>query len=286
MPVTYIPYAQLVIDCRLLIKQIPYSAQADLAGVVGVPRSGLLPAAIVANQLHLPYNDCYSFLAFEQQFSEGGRRLGSNAGRDGRRVLVVDDSAYAGTTMNNVRRLFEIPTPRYDFVFAAIYRSPEKLPQLDYFARDVSGPRYFEWNLINHADIASAMLDIDGVLCYDPEVYDNDGEEYEQSLIEAIPLHLTKRVAHSLCTMRINRWRPQTEEWLAQHQVKYGDLIMCPCRTAQARRDVGKYGEWKGQQYKDSSATLFIESNKTQAAAIADVSGKPVICMGNGRVYQ
>jgi hypothetical protein len=45
-------------------------------------------------------------------------------------------------------------------------------------------------------------------------------------------------------------------------------------------------GQFKGQVYRDSAATIFVESCPAQARAIADVSGKRVICPATGEIHQ
>src|SRR4051812_30935758 len=49
-PPEWISTARLARDATLLAGLLPL----DVAGIVGVPRSGLIPAAIVATYLHLP----------------------------------------------------------------------------------------------------------------------------------------------------------------------------------------------------------------------------------------
>lgn len=276
--ITYLTYSDLIYDTRQMLRKIPNPQ--NLAGVLGIPRSGMFPAALIASWLHLPLGEPRTFTA--GGFFLPGMRLLDY--RRGETILVVDDSAYSGNSMEEVRTLLnDYPSK---LLFAAVYRSPEKEPRLDLFGRDIPQQRYFEWNLINHPDSHSFVFDLDGVICYDPDVFDNDGEEYELALEQAEPLELPRNKVHSICTMRLEKWRGVTEIWLARHGVTYGELVMAQFSTADERRSNGNYGIIKGAYYRDSTATLFIESDSSQAAQIATVSGKPVICTLNGRVYQ
>lgn len=286
MAVSYITYAQLAEDVREFIRKLPRALIDNLCGVVGVPRSGMLPATMIANNLHLPLADSWSF-AHINRFPEAGHRLTINQSNH-HTILVVDDSIYAGTSINRALDRLKETYQNYNlkFVSAVLYRCPEKAAEVDYYLRDVPKPRYFEWNLLQHPDLPTFMLDLDGVLCYDPTVYDDDGPQYVNSLIHAEPLYLPKFLVHSICTMRLERHREVTERWLEDYNVRYGELIMVDLPTAQKRREQLNYAQWKGEKYKSSSAQLFIESAKEQAGGIQEYSGKPVICLENSKVYQ
>jgi uncharacterized HAD superfamily protein len=139
---------------------------------------------------------------------------------------------------------------------------------------------------MQHSELFDAMLDIDGVLCVDSPVFDNDGPEYVAAIENAVPLHLPRVPVGALISCRLERWREQTESWLKRHGVKYGRLILSSYPTAADRRRQCNYGRYKGEQYRDCGATLFIESSSDQAPEIARVSGKPVICLGDKGVHQ
>lgn len=278
---SYITYEQLANDVRLLIRQLPQSVVLDLIGVLGIPRSGMLPATMIAAHLHLPLTDCYSFIRFGCRFTTSGKRL--KAPPQGRTILVVDDSIYHGNGMTDALSVIDEANSGYHFVSAAVYRCPERQPPVHFFARDITKPRYFEWNLMQHSDMPDFMLDLDGVICYDQTV--SEDENFALILKDADPLHLPSYPAHSICTMRLERYRLITEKWLGKHRVQYGCLHMVNM-TLDERRKTLNYGEWKGQRYKDSEAKLFIESDSKQAPIINYVSKKPVICLTTGKVHQ
>lgn len=286
--VSYITYAQLAEDVKVLIRKLPRSLILDLAGIVGIPRSGMLPATMIANHLHLPLMDCYSFVRCGYQFTISGNRVVTVP--QGRTVLVVDDTIYAGSTMLRAMSvLTENPPSGLKYEYAAVYRCPEKAIPIGYYARDVAKPRYFEWNLMQHPDMPTFMLDMDGVICYDPPPGMSESEyngNFALVLKDADPLHLPAYPAHSICTMRLERYRALTENWLVQHKVQYGDLLMVDLPTAIDRKKQLDYGKCKGQKYLDSTAALFIESDSSQAISIAYHSSKPVICLSNHAIYQ
>jgi len=100
-----------------------------------------------------------------------------------------------------------------------------------------------------------------------------------------VPLYLPRRRVRSLITCRLARWRSVTREWLARYGVVAGELVFHPAPSAEARRQQGQYGRWKGEHYRNSGCTLFIESSAAQAAVIAQAAGKPVLCLENKRMY-
>lgn len=280
---SYITYAQLAKDVQVLARKLPRSLIGDLAGVLGVPRSGMLPATMLANHFHLPLSDTYSFCT-TGWLPRGGSRL-AGFSSIGNTLLVVDDSIHTGTSMSASLAVCRDSFSQYTFVSATIYRCPEKQAPVDYYALDVAKPRYFEWNLMQHPDMNSFMLDLDGVLCYDPTVFDDDGPEYVKSISEAQPFHTPRFPIHSICTMRLEHRREVTEKWLADYGIKYERLIMVGLDTANKRRRILDYELWKGEHYKRSDARLFIESSAMQGEGIAQVSGKPVICLEDNRLY-
>jgi uncharacterized HAD superfamily protein len=246
----------------------------------------MIPATMVAEILHVPLGEAMSF-AKTGQFFGSGERLQRESPTNGR-ILVLDDTTYQGKSLLAVREaVFNSPhCTQYECLFGAVYCHPLWPETTTLFAREIDSPRYFEWNLMQHADMANWMLDIDGVLCFNGTVFDDDSEQYRQSLVNAVPFHLPGRKVHSLCSMRLERWRTETEAWLAQYGVQYGNLHLSQHTTAGERRRYGMYGEIKGKLYRNSPCTLFVESSRDQAPIIARVSGKPVICLDTQAVFQ
>lgn len=274
----YITYAQLVEDTLALGVSLPRS----IAGVLGIPRSGMLPATILSQFLNVPLGSFDHFLR-TGCFAENGNRLLRSASTGN--VLVIDDSIYQGQALLKAQQQWaEADARGYQPIWAAVYASPESPDVGCRTQRTVPAPRYFAWNLMQHPDLSQAMSDIDGVLCLDPTVYDDDGPIYSSWLSQAVPLHIPRVPVHTLISMRLDKWRPQTTEWLNRNGVQYAQLILCPAPTPSIRRQLN-YGQFKGQHYRDSDCTLFVESDASQAPDIAKYSGKPVICLADGKVY-
>jgi uncharacterized HAD superfamily protein len=259
---------------------------ADLAGVVGVPRSGLMAASLLALFRHVHLSDVETF-SRTGKFHTPGSRLATPAPTAGAKVLLLDDSSIRCRAIGSAEKKIR-ESPRcdgFELLRGAFYVTPEAAVRLDVYHRVVPLPRVFEWNWMAHQNLGRWMCDVDGVLCRDPAVFDDDGPEYEQALRRAEPLYLPRHPVRTLITCRIQRWRSVTRQWLRRHGVIVSELIMHPAHSAEARRRQGGYGHWKGNCYRTSPCTLFIESSAAQAPAIARAAGKPVLCLEDKRIY-
>jgi orotate phosphoribosyltransferase len=279
----YVTYRQLLHDVMELERRLP----RDISAVIGIPRSGMLPASIIAQHRNIPLGS-FSFRYDGLTKLKTGNRLDKFKWNDDGRFLLIDDSIYRGTAMAEALANCREDEDDRDFVTAAVYGSPDTPAgmEADYIGRVVPGPRYFAWNLFHHADLAQAMFDMDGVLCYDPTCHDDHrGGEYEAWLPNAVPFNVPSVPIHSICTNRLRIWRSETTEWLDRHGVRYGALHMSPHDSPASRTAGAAFGHYKGEMYRDSDCTLFIESDDAQARTIAFISGKPVIALDTGKVY-
>lgn len=282
MLINYTTYKQLHLDMVAFSSKLPW----DLVGIIGIPRSGIVPAAILSEIRHLPLGNLTEFVK-TGEFMAGGARMKDDMPKEGR-VLVLDDSIYKGAEMKRAfKSWYDNPEVLNKFtpVWAAVYKNPYFNDPGIITHTETHDRRFFEWNLMHHPSLPETMCDIDGVVCVDPP-QDDDGVIYQRYLNEAIPLHVPRVKVHSFVTMRLEKWRTETENWFKKYKVEYGELIMCPEATAADRRAIGGYGIFKGRHYRYSKANLFIESCTVQAEEIARVSGKPVICITDGKVYQ
>ena len=274
---TYITYSDLVRDVEKLALSIPWETVRRIRAVVGIPRSGLLPATMLAQHWNVPLAD------YDGRLLSGERAMSWSSGC-GDTLLLVDDAIYRGTAMDRAAAL--IPAD-HQLLRAAVYSHPDS-PPIDFIGRVVPARRYFSWNLFGHADAATFAFDLDGVLCLDPPVRDDDGPEYEQALVNAVPWKLPSVKVGAIITMRLGKWRAITEEWLSRHGVQYRDLVMCPCGSAKERRvkyGITGYGKWKGERAVDRGLSLFVESDDAQAVEIHLSTGMMVICPTTGRYW-
>jgi len=252
----------------------------DIDIVVGIPRSGLLAGCAVALAINKPFVELNNFLEgrIELGFS---RRLGSLAPGAGRHLsaLIVDDSIHTGTAMTAVRQAVDAKHLPHHIFYAAIYGVHASHPETDIVLELCSSPRIFEWNVMNQAALDFCCVDLDGVLCVDPAIEENDdGPRYLDFLQNARPLNLPRYPIHSIVTARLERYRAQTEMWLKRNEVQYKNLIMLDVPSAEERRRLRMHGKFKAQIYANQQdCLLFIESEIKQAKEIHKISGKPVL---------
>ena len=261
----------------------------DVDLVVGIPRSGMLVASIVALKQNLPLTDLYSFLR-NDDLKKGSTRTYKHADlvkpRDAKKVLLVDDSISTAKSMQaaveQVRAVYQ-----GEVVTLAAFAEKHNRHLVDMYLELVEQPRVFEWNIMHHPFMGQACLDIDGVLCVDPTTEQNDdGPNYRDFLSCTRPLFIPSiKVAH-LVTSRLEKYRPETEAWLQRNGVQYGTLHMLDLPSAEERRRLNIHHKFKAEVYARHPQTrLFVESEDRQAIEIMKLSGKPVYCIETNEMY-
>jgi orotate phosphoribosyltransferase len=253
----------------------------DLELVVGVPRSGLLVASLLALHLNVPMTDVEGLI--ERRVLQPGPRYAGEATRLLDRptnVLVVDDSVLFGRQLQAVKERIGAAGVPHTIRYAAVYPAPGSEHHVDFFFEAVKTPRCFEWNLMHHPWVLSkTCMDIDGVLCRDPTLAENDdGPEYQRFLQAADRRYLPSAPVGWLVTSRLEKYRAATEDWLAANGVEYGELLMMDYADMAARRAANAYAPFKAEIYERTGAILFVESSAKLAAEIARRSGKSVFC--------
>ncbi|MEH6680486.1 MAG: phosphoribosyltransferase family protein [Sediminicola sp.] len=252
----------------------------DIDLVVGVPRSGMLPANLLALYLNLPYTDIHSFM--NGFIYKAGARKQFFEASEYKNILVVDDSIASGAALAECKKSLEHLNTNYNFTFFAVYASPEKEKAVDIALETVATPRYFQWNIFNHTTLDKACFDIDGVLCADPtEAQNDDGPNYVSFLLNAAPLYIPGSKIGTLVTSRLEKYRPETETWLKNHGVKYDKLVMLDLPDMRARQKANCHGGHKANEFKNSKYNLFVESDLKQAIEINKLTKKPVFCTEN-----
>jgi hypothetical protein len=241
--------------------------------VVGIPRSGMIPAALIATHLQLPLADVRGYAAG----IVSGR--GGLAEAGGTRILLVDDSCNKGRAM--ARAVEVLRGGAKQITRLCVYGPYQVDPKdvIDVALEDCHGPRIFAWNMQKHIRLPRWGFDFDGVLCRDPVKAENDdGPAYERFLAEAEPLFLPQRRVGHIVTCRLERYRAATEAWLRRHGVSFEGLHMMPYATKAERMAAGNRGGWKASVIRSLEVEMFIESCPKQAAIIAREAGVPVWC--------
>lgn len=250
--------------------------------IVGIPRSGLLAASMLALHVNRPLADLDGYLA-GREIASGLSRSSSvkrGGGEQHRRVLVVDDSVYQGTEMARAKQLIAQIGIDDEVAFAAVFVAPGGERHVDFWCEICRQPRAFEWNLFHSSILKSSCMDIDGVLCDDPaEGIDDDGDSYRQFVANAAPKLIPTVPVANLVTCRLEKYRDLTEQWLHKHGVEYDALHMMQYDSAAERRAKSDHAKFKADVFQKTSSEFFIESSVKQSEEIAGITGKAVFCV-------
>lgn len=281
----FITYSDLNNDVVSNLHRIP----GDVDLVVGVPRSGLLVASIIALYINKPLSDIESFV--NHKILSVGKTKNNDGNPssfdDIKKVLVVEDSINSGNSIIEVKNQILEANMNIQVVYLAAYIRSSKKKWVDIWFECIDDDRVFEWNYMQNLNLSCACVDIDGVLCVDPtEEQNDDGERYKDFLKNAIPLlHPTERI-NCIVSSRLNKYRFETEQWLSEHGIQYNHLYLMDVESAEERRLRGNHGRFKAKVFKDrADCKWFIESDPLQAEYISGVTGKLVFCTLNQTKY-
>ena len=278
----FITNSNLVDDC---IKSfIPKIANLNLSGIVAVPRSGFLPASVCATSLNLPLHTisnkeiviCNSLSDF------GGYRMNSFS-KDSGKLLFVDDTVFSGNTFNQIKDTFGA-----DHYYSALYCNPSNLNIVDVYGKDLNEPHLLEWHFFNSGHTEKTLFDLDGVFSPNVPFSELDcDDKYEKYISNVEPFYHRLPKAHKLrgiVTGRLDKFRKQTEDWLAKYNIKYDELIMFPTERRKQRdaNHVEEVGKYKADVHKRSNAIFFMESEKAEGKVIRKHSHKRVILPNDG----
>jgi uncharacterized HAD superfamily protein/hypoxanthine phosphoribosyltransferase len=268
----YKNYGDLLTDIKRNIYKIPEGINL----VVGVPRSGMIPAYMIGFILNTKVCSIDEFLN-DITISHGQRPIKDTVSN----VLVVDDSFAFGNSMRMAKIKIRQACPEYRIAYCAVYVLSGREKEIDIWLSVLPAPRIFQWNYMNHGIIERACFDIDGVLCVDPAGEQNDdGDKYRQFIFEAKPLYIPYYRIYALVTSRLEKYRKETEAWLERHNVRYERLYMLDLPTKEERTRLNMHAKFKAEIYaKLKYAVLFYESERGQALEIARLTKKAVFCV-------
>lgn len=262
-----------------------YKIPRDIDIVVGVPRSGMLPASLIALYLNKALCDLDSFVGggvYSHGTTKAISALVENMS-DVKKALIVEDSSASGTSMKRTKEKLCDIEKNIQCIYMAVYVTKKVEKLVDISCRIVEIPRIFEWNFMHHHILKEACVDIDGVLCIDPSQEENDdGDKYIHFIRNAKPKYIPTARIGWIVTSRLEKYRNDTEKWLRKWGIEYDHLCMLNLKTADERRRLGNHAAFKAEIFgKAKEATWFIESEEEQAKEIARLTGKQVLCTSN-----
>ena len=277
-------YADLSKDVKLNLHKIK-KENFDL--IVGIPRSGMIPAYMIALSLNLNCTTIQGYINNEKLKHGQTRQVakGISYPWEASKVLVVDDSIATGMSLTSLKK--SIPAELMQkLTFLAFYSSKPTRDEVDILISYVPNPRVFEWNIFHHPMLGDALLEMEGILCKDPS---NDHIKSKEAYLDYITNEETFIIPnhriHSIVTRRNEKYRSQTEAWLKKNKVEYDNLIMDASPENGRMMNTKASTQLKVLHYKKSDSKLFFESDPNVARKICKLTSKAVYCFGDNRMY-
>jgi uncharacterized HAD superfamily protein/adenine/guanine phosphoribosyltransferase-like PRPP-binding protein len=197
---------------------------SDFDVIIGIPRSGLLIANIIATKFALPLSTPDDFVRGVQWQS----KYTLHTPEINNRVLLVEDSVVSGRRLSEALAQLQLHFPRLQIEVASLFVAPRAVNKVNHYYVIEKPPYLFEWNLLTSThSFGKLCTDMDGVLCKDcPVDVDKDETAYEAWLKTVRPHLIPRFKIEAIVTSRLEKYRGLTEEWLRQHDVKYNQLLM------------------------------------------------------------
>lgn len=269
---------------KIIFESLPrFPKNVDL--VVGIPRSGLLPATMLSMYLNKPLVDFDGYLSdrvFDVGATKKRRNVRIDSNNSGRRnVIIIDDSVRTGHQMTLCKQsVKELGRDRLDNIFwMSIFITPDSKKFVDLYLNVCKLPRIFEWNMMSSYELKFACMDIDDVIT---DMKNRNGK----TIKHLEPLYIPKMTVNHLVTCRIESQREDTVNWLKKYGIKYNNLHMMNYKTIEERKRKGNHAQYKAEIYTKTKSRIFIESSLKQSRDIAKISKKPVICITDMKLYK
>jgi hypothetical protein len=265
-------------DAYVFTKDWIKSFPEDYDLIVGVPRSGLFIANIIATKLNRPLAtlDTVKNKQFWMTLRVKPKPF--------RRILIVEDSTGVGRTLVEAKKIVEEAYPEAKITLASLIVSRPVNPHVDIYYKEINGGGLWEWNLSSYFGLGSKVaMDLDGVICEDiPLGIDVDEEKYVNWICNARPYIVPYNGVDFILTNRLEKYRNQTEEWLKRNGVVYKRLVMW---NVPSKAERGNNVHNKIKMVLDVKPNFMIESNEIEAKEIWKATGVVTICTDSMRAY-
>lgn len=250
-----------------------FSGDWDL--VVGIPRSGMVPAYMIALALNVNCTDISSWVnnyPLKRGVTRGVRKELS-APWEAKKILIVDDSIMSG---NSIRREIDaLP----DWLASrattlAVYSGKPIRSDVDIILEFVPHPRAFEWNIFHHKVINRSCICFEGMI--------RESVSYDKEVTKQFR-YIPSEVIDTIVTSQIESKRYEVENCLANVGISYRNLIMADNSVNLMKMD--SIVNFKIGVFIASAAELFFEGNSDQARLICRGAKKPVFCLSDNCIY-
>ncbi len=246
--------------------------------IVGIPRSGLLVAHILALKLGKPVTT--PKLLHENRYWKSPQMDGTP---DYKRILLIDDSISKGEKFCENLAMLRAENPKWEVISGALIVTPEAKHLVDLYHMEIRQPRLFEWNML-HVKKGFLASDLDGVICENcPPGVDADDARYEEWIHSAKPYLIPTFEIDVILSSRLECYRRETEEWLARYGVRYRELMLW--EIGSKREASGKHAQHKIEKLLRIKPEMFWESSLVQAREIWRATKIPTLCIDEMKLF-
>jgi len=264
-----ISYEEAAMYTKQLAKKIPNNFDV----IIGIPRSGIFIADILATKFGRPLTTPDLFVdgkIWESSLIKKPKNI--------QRVLLVDDSASSGKALDEATKKILRYNPKLTIKKAVLISTPNGKKYVDYVQLIKKPKHLLEWQLIQNFKLTKFSVDFDGVLCEDcPRGVGLIEEEYIEWMKNAKPFMIPINEIDTIITSRLEKYRDITEKWLKENNCKYKKLKMINLKS-DYKKNLNTVISFKVNAIKESKPELFWESNFREAYEINKKTKVPVLC--------
>jgi len=252
----------------------------DIDIIIGIPRSGLFVANIMAQKFAKPLSTPELFIKNQVWMSRRMPKKDKFVN-----VLLVDDYvSKRGQAMTEaVDILKQYPFP-INLTKASLIVTPFSKHLVDSYKKEVPPYSWLEWAFLHIKQVNVVAYDMDGVLCEDiPPGVDADEGKYQQWICNAKSYMIPSYEIDFIISSRLEKYRPQTEAWLKQNGVKYKELILWDVPSKADRGN--NFVQFKIDALAKTQPGVFFESNARIARGVWDEARVPTLCTDEMVMY-
>ncbi|MGA2158534.1 MAG: phosphoribosyltransferase family protein [Dehalococcoidia bacterium] len=265
---TFVTIEELVAWTNEWIKSFPINYDA----IVGIPRSGLLVASLIAVKLGKPLTTPQ--LLAENQYWMSNR---AETDREIKRILLVDDAVGFGDSFEQSKPYLAKIGDNISVTTAALIVDDTSKNMVDLYYKIIPFPHMYEWNMM-HVKKGKLACDMDGVICEEcTPAIDSDEESYSNWIRNARPYLIPAFEIDVIISNRLEKYRAATVEWLSKHGVQYKELLLWDIEFKEERE--GKWAQNKVASILKTKPDIVWESGLDQASEIWKSTKIPTLCV-------
>lgn len=232
--INFVTIEELVSWTKEWIKSFPESYDI----ILGIPRSGLLVASVIALKLAKPLSTPDLFL--DHRFWKSNKITDRS---NYKKVLLIDDSINSGKTMKQYIEMLKSKEKSICVTTGALIILEDRRDLIDLYYAAIPRPRIFEWNILHQKISSTLACSLEGIICEQcPSDVVHDESRYIHWISNAKPYLVPHYEIDAIISDRLEKYRSYTEKWLSKHNVLYKELLLwdTPAHPTE-RSDVVKF---------------------------------------------